>query len=48
MTKNQIISARILAHMANGMDIKDATDAVLGDGTYMALASAVWEAAQAK
>lgn len=48
MTKQQIISARILAHVANGMQLKEAFDAVLGEGAYMKMAAEVWAAARAK
>lgn len=46
LTTNQVISARIVAKMAEGFDIAQAVDAVLGAGTYMKLATEVWEAAR--
>lgn len=45
---NAIISARILAEMAKGLDTAQAVDAVLGAGAYLKLAGDVWEAAQAR
>lgn len=39
MSKDQIISARILTLIATGMTLPEAFDAVLGAGSYMALAS---------
>jgi hypothetical protein len=44
MTKNQAISARILAKAAEGMDIAEAFDAVLGEGRFEALASDLYHA----
>lgn len=44
--KNAQISALIVAKMAEGLDIAQAVDAVLGAGTYMKLATEVWEAAR--
>lgn len=34
--------------VAEGMDIKDAFDAVIGAGAYDKLAAEIWNAAQAK
>lgn len=48
MTKNQIISARILAQVAAGLSVRDAIDAVLGAGTYEQLADDLWEALREK
>lgn len=38
---NATISARILFHVANGMTLDAAIDAVLGAGTYRALADEI-------
>lgn len=43
MTTHQIISARILAHVANGMELRDAIDTVLGAGTYSRLAGEIYD-----
>lgn len=48
MSKNQIISARILAHMANGMTIDQAYDAVFGEGAYLKLAGEIYDQMRAK
>lgn len=47
MTKQQAISALILAHVASGKTIQQAFDAVIGEGAYQQLAGEVWEALQA-
>jgi len=47
MTKNQAISALILAQVAQGKTIQQAFDAVIGEGAYEKLAGEVWEALQA-
>lgn len=39
MTKNQAISAMILAKVAEGMDVREALDAVCGAGSFERLAS---------
>lgn len=44
MTKQQIISARILKLVAEGHDIRAAMDAVLGAGSFEKLAGDLWEA----
>jgi hypothetical protein len=46
MTKNQAISALILAEVAQGKTIQQAFDAVIGEGTYEQLAGELWEALQ--
>ena len=46
MTKQQAISALILAEVAKGRTIQEAFDAVIGEGAYERLASEVWEALQ--
>lgn len=46
MTKQQAISALILANIAKGMAVPDAFDAVIGEGAYKRLAGEVWEALQ--
>jgi len=48
MNKDQIISAKILAAMANGMDLKSAFDFVIGEGAYIKLAGDVYDALRAK
>jgi hypothetical protein len=48
MTKNQAISALILAQVAQGKTIQQAFDSVIGPGAYERLASEVWEALQPK
>ena len=46
MTKQQAISALILAKVAQGKTIQEAFDAVIGEGAYKRLAGEVWEALQ--
>jgi hypothetical protein len=46
MTKQQAISALILAEVAKGSTIQEAFDAVIGEGAYKRLAGEVWEALQ--
>lgn len=46
MTKQQAISALILANVAKGMTVEQAFDAVIGEGAYKQLADEVWEALQ--
>lgn len=46
MTKQQAISALILARVANGETIQQAFDAVIGAGAYERPAGEVWEALQ--
>ena len=46
MTKQQAISALILANVAKGMTVEQAFDAVIGEGAYKQLAGEVWEALQ--
>lgn len=48
MSKDQIISARILAAMASGMELREAFDSVLGEGAYMKMAGEVYDALRAK
>ncbi|CAB3784149.1 hypothetical protein [Pararobbsia alpina] len=48
MNKNQIISARILAAVANGKTIEQAYDAVMGDGAYLKLAGEMYDELRAK
>lgn len=45
--KNQIISAKIAAHLAAGMTIQQAFDAVLGAGAYARVAREVYDALRA-
>ena len=45
---NATISARILALVAAGLDIKDAFDAVLGAGQFDALAASLYNALRAE
>jgi hypothetical protein len=42
----QKIGARILFEVAKGKTTRDAFDAILGEGTFAALAADVWEALQ--
>ena len=44
MTKAQAISKMILDNIANGMEPRDAVDAVLGEGTFANLAGEVYDA----
>ncbi len=46
MNKDQIISAKILSKLSEGMTIEQAFDAVLGVGAYAAIASAVYDEMQ--
>jgi len=46
MNKNSLISALILANVAQGMTFRQAFDAVIGEGAYEKLAGEVWEALQ--
>jgi hypothetical protein len=46
MTKQQAISALILAEVAKGRTIQEAFDTVIGEGSYAQLAGEVWEALQ--
>lgn len=48
MSNNQIISARILAEMANGKTIDQAYDAVFGEGAYLKLAGELYDHLRAK
>jgi DNA integrity scanning protein DisA with diadenylate cyclase activity len=43
MTTKQIISAKIVAQIAAGKSLRDAIDAVLGAGTFAAVASEVYD-----
>jgi hypothetical protein len=43
MNTNDAISLRILSLVAGGMDLPSAYDAVLGDGAYSSLASAIFD-----
>jgi hypothetical protein len=47
MTKNQIISARILKLVAEGYDVRTALDEVLGKGTFEKLAGDLYDALRA-
>jgi len=48
MTKNAIISARILANIANGMTLPQAYDAVFGSGAYVKMAGEMYDALRAE
>ncbi len=48
MSKQQIISAKILNEVNNGKSLKDAVNSVLGEGQYEKLANDVWKALKAK
>ena len=45
--KNAAISAKILAHMQSGMELREAFDAVLGQGAYSKLAGEVYDTLRA-
>jgi hypothetical protein len=47
MTTDQIISAKIIAAMAQGMTIDQAIDSVFGAGTYAKLASDLYDSLRA-
>lgn len=47
-SKNQAISLVIQTLVEAGISVKQATDAVLGEGTYQQIADATWEALQSK
>jgi hypothetical protein len=47
MTKQQAISTLILNEVANGKTIREAFEAILGEGTYEALANDIYETFQA-
>lgn len=46
--KNAAISARILAHVANGMTPRQAYDAVFGEGAFKKLAGELYDEIRAK
>lgn len=46
--KNAAISARIMAHVASGMSVCEAYDAVLGEGSFKKLASELYDELRAK
>jgi hypothetical protein len=46
--KNAVISVAIGTLVKAGVDIKAATDAVLGEGAYTRIATEVWTALRAK
>ena len=48
MTANQIISAKLLSLVANGMTMREAIDAVLGAGTFERVAGDVYDALNTK
>lgn len=48
MTKTNAISALILGHIAAGMTVPAAIDAVFGEGAYLQLAGEVYEALRAR
>jgi hypothetical protein len=48
MTKDQIISAKILAAISGGMTVDAAIDFVLGSGTYAKIASDLYDLFAAK
>jgi len=48
MPINAIISLRILALIHGGMTVTEATDAVLGQGTFKKIADEIYEALRAK
>ena len=48
MTKDQIISAKILLAMANGMDVQAAFDFVIGEGAYLKFAGDLYDKLRAQ
>lgn len=46
--KNAIISARIIANIGNGASLKEAFDAVLGEGRYDTMVSDLYDELRAK
>lgn len=48
MSKQQIISAKILALVAGGMDVREALDKVCGAGSFERLASYLYDVLRAK
>lgn len=46
--KNAAISAKILANVQAGMTLREAFDAVLGQGAYAKLAGEVYDALQSR
>lgn len=48
MTTNSVISARILAAISEGVEIDEAIDAVLGEGTYRQLVSDLYDELRAR
>lgn len=48
MTTNQKISLAFLTKVAAGMDVKDAFDAVLGQGVYDKMVGDLYDALRAK
>jgi hypothetical protein len=48
ITKNAVVSARILAHVQRGSTLPEAVDAVLGGGTYAAVVGNIYDALTAK
>lgn len=48
MDKNAIISLRILTLMAEGANVRDAIDAVLGEGTSKQMISDLYDQLRAK
>lgn len=48
MTKNPIISAKILAAIESGMDLQTAFDSVLGQGAYLKMAGDIYDQLNAK
>lgn len=44
---NAVISARILAALATGLELPAAYDSVMGKGTYLKMAGEVYDAARA-
>lgn len=47
-TTKKMISSKILALVAGGMDVADATDRVLGTGTFRAIADKLHDVANAR
>lgn len=46
MAKNESITIRIAALLVQGMEVREAYEAVLGEGSWEKMAGEIWEAAQ--
>lgn len=46
--KNAVISSCIITLVAGGMTLREAMDALLGEGTYLSLANSIYDSLRAK